>query len=180
MAKRYIAFLRGINVGGHSVKMERLRDIFVELGLQNVRSYINSGNIFFDTDRQDVDGLSAAIEQHLAEALGYNVATFLRTTDQLARILEQDPFHSIELTSDIRFCVVFTQAPLTQPTVLPVASTKNDMDIVAVNDYEAFVVWHIINGRPPSGKFPSDILPPKNTTRFFHTLSKILAAALKP
>ena len=44
----YIALLRGINVGGHTVKMERLRGLFGELGLERVRSYIQTGNVFFE------------------------------------------------------------------------------------------------------------------------------------
>ena len=44
---QYIAFLRGINVGGHRVKMDRLRAIFIELGLQDVSTFIASGNVLF-------------------------------------------------------------------------------------------------------------------------------------
>lgn len=174
---RYIALLRGINVGGHNVKMDRLRDLFSDLGLQNVRSYINSGNIFFDTDDVDRQKLTQKIESHLQQALGYAVPTFLRTTDELESILVQNPFRDIELTDDKRFCVIFTQNTLPTNISLPQHSTKNDMDIVAINPYEAFVVWHIIGGRPPSGKFGQDILPAVNTTRFYHTLAKIVTAA---
>ncbi len=73
MADRYIAFLRGINVGGHRVKMERLRQIFTEIGLTNVRSYINSGNLFFDTNEKDRKISTKMIEQHLYSTLGYEV-----------------------------------------------------------------------------------------------------------
>lgn len=174
---RYIALLRGINVGGHNVKMERLRELFTELGLGNVSSYINSGNLFFDTERTDRAALASDIEQHLEQALGYTVPVFLRTVPELQTILAQDPFRGVELTADKRFSVTFTKAPLDTAMPLPQHSSKQDMDLVAVNPYEAFIVWHIINGRPPAGKFPAGTLPAANTTRFFHTLHKILAAA---
>lgn len=174
---RYIALLRGINVGGHNVKMDRLRQLFSELGLQNVRSYINSGNVFFDTDDTDRSLITEKIEAHLQQALGYVVPTFLRTTDELASILAQNPFQNIELTADERFCVVFTKDQMAVDITLPQHTTKNDMDLVAINPYEAFIVWHIINGRPPSGKFDAGVLPANNTTRFYHTLAKIVAAA---
>lgn len=179
MSTRYIAFLRGINVGGHNVKMDRLRELFSELGLDNVRSYIASGNIFFETEDEDRQSLSTRIERHLHEALGFEVPVFLRTVFEVEAILTQEPFKDIELDADKRFCVVFTDQPLDERMELPAHSSKNDMDIVAVNTYEAFVVWHIIKGRPPSGKFPQTVLPVRNTTRFFHTLEKILKAALK-
>lgn len=56
-------------------------------------------------------------------------------------------------------------------------SSKNDSDLAAVTEREAFVIWRIINGRPPSGKLPADVFPARNTARFFHTLKKISAAA---
>ncbi len=179
MNERIIAFLHGINVGGHVVKMERLRQLFTELGLENVSSYINSGNIFFDSGESDRSWLAQRIEHHLNEALGYEVPVFLRTLDELKAILAQDPFRDIALTADKRFCVVFTGIPLNEKLNLPLVSSKNDMDLIAVNRYEAFFVWHILNGRPPSGRFPEEVLPKRNSSRFFHTLGKILQAAEK-
>lgn len=174
---RYIALLRGINVGGHNVKMEHLRSIFEDLGFGNVRSYINSGNIFFETNRTDRRLLTDDIEKQLYDSLQYEVPTFIRTIEEVESIVKLDPFNSVELTSDRRFCVVFTKQPIQSDISLPQHSSKNDMDLILANPYEAFVVWHIINGRPPSGKFSEDIIPAENTTRFFHTLSKILTAA---
>lgn len=179
MATRYIALLRGINVGGHTVKMERLRSLFEELKLQQVASYINSGNIFFTSDTSDRSKITAAIEEHLEQALGYHVSVFLRTTGELTDLLASDPFRDITLTEDLRFCVMFTKQELDTATPLPVSSSKQDMEIVGLHAHEAFVVWHIIGGRPPSGKFPADILPADNTTRFYHTLQKILQASTK-
>lgn len=176
---RYVAFLRAINVGGRTVKMERLRKLFEDLGLKNVRSYINSGNIFFETEVTDRQELAHSIEQHLRKKLGFDVPTFLRTTVELETILQTPPFYGAVPAEDERFCVVFTKEILDKGMQLPQHTSKKDMEVVALNPYEAFVVWRIINGRPPSGKFPTSTLPALNTTRFFHTLAKILQAALK-
>ncbi|HET8984556.1 MAG TPA: DUF1697 domain-containing protein [Trueperaceae bacterium] len=174
---RYVALLRAINVGGRTVKMERLREVFAGQGLTNVRSYINSGNVFFDTTESDRAALTAQIEAALHDALGYEVPVFLRTPDELQAVVDSDAFSAIALTTDLRFCVVFTAEPIRQDLLLPWTSSRGDMDVVAVTELEAFVIWRIINGRPPSGKLPADVLPARNTTRFFHTLKKILAAA---
>jgi uncharacterized protein (DUF1697 family) len=155
--QRYIAFLRGINVGGHSVKMERLRQIFTDLGLNNVSSYINSGNLFFDTNSENIEKLTISIEDRLYKDLGYKVPVFLRTVSEIDAILQQDPFKEEELTNDKRFLVVFTDELLNMDLDLPLKSSKDDIEIIALNKHEAFVVWHIINGRPPSGKFPLDV-----------------------
>lgn len=157
--------------------MEHLRQLFIELGFKNVRSYINSGNIFFDTDYSDRGKLSFAIEQGLHDNLGYEVPVFLRSIDELETLMSQNPFNNIELTQDKRFCVIFTNEPINPNLSLPLHSSKQDMDLIAINHLEAFVVWHIIEGRPPSGRFLPGTLPTTNTTRFYHTLAKILAKA---
>ena len=68
---RYIAFLRAINVGGHTVKMDRLRALFQELPLANVETFIASGNVLFDSDESDTRVLERMIEGHLRAALGW-------------------------------------------------------------------------------------------------------------
>jgi uncharacterized protein (DUF1697 family) len=172
---RYIALLRGINVGGHTVPMDRLRQLFAELGLANVRTYIQSGNVFFDSERTDRAQLTQTIEHHLRDALGYDVPTFLRTVPELEQIAASEAFQRLSVTPDMRLCVVFT-ADKVPSLILPHRSPKNDMEIVHATDYEAFVVWYIIDGRPPSGN-GLKALGDRTTTRFFHTLAKILQAA---
>jgi len=78
---RKIAFLRAINVGGHTVKMAVLKELFEELGGENVETFIASGNVLFDGSLTE-----KKIEAHLEKALGYAVATFLRTPAELEKI----------------------------------------------------------------------------------------------
>ena len=174
----YIALLRGINVGGHTVKMERLRELFMELGFSNVRTYIQSGNVFFETAQTDRSTLTQMIERHLLNALGYEVPVFLRTIPELEQIIELDPFQHLNVTPDMRLCVVFTSEKIPKTLALPLRSSKNDIEIVHTTDYEAFMVWYLINGRPPAAQSFS-VLGDRTTTRFFHTLAKILQAAKK-
>jgi uncharacterized protein (DUF1697 family) len=90
---RYIAFLRAINVGGHNtVKMDFLRHLFESLGFSNVETFIASGNIVFETKSKNAQALEREIEKGLREALGYAVATFIRTGTELAAIANYKPF----------------------------------------------------------------------------------------
>jgi uncharacterized protein (DUF1697 family) len=89
---RYIAFLRAINVGGHTVKMEQLRARFAELGFTNVATFIASGNVIFDSPVEHAAALERQIEDHLQQALGYSVATFLRSCAELAAVAKHEPF----------------------------------------------------------------------------------------
>jgi hypothetical protein len=80
---RYFAFLRAINVGGHIVKMERLRREFEGLGFAEVETFIASGNVIFESRATNEKLLSSKVERHLESALGYEVAVFIRSSAEL-------------------------------------------------------------------------------------------------
>jgi uncharacterized protein (DUF1697 family) len=90
-AARYVAFLRAINVGGHVVKMDALRQHFESLRFRNVETFIASGNVIFDA-AGDAASLEERIEERLRKKLGYEVATFVRTPGELAAVVAQQPF----------------------------------------------------------------------------------------
>jgi uncharacterized protein (DUF1697 family) len=89
---KYVAFLRAINVGGHVVKMDQLRDLFDELGFTNVETFIASGNVIFDSSSRVAKALERKIEKHLRERLGYEVATFIRSITEVAEMAGYEPF----------------------------------------------------------------------------------------
>lgn len=175
---RMIALLRGINVGSHQAAMEHVRKLFSELGLRNVKSYIQTGNIFFDTEATDTVALKKRIENHLKQALGFDVPVFLRTVEEFEAALDINPFKGRDITSQMRCCVMLTSERLPQNAELPLISPKGDLEIIYMTGYEAFVIWHLINGRPPSSTgFLDTYLGKTTTSRFYHTAQKILAAA---
>jgi len=157
--------------------MERLRELFEELGFANVRSYIQTGNIFLETEETDRALLTESIQRHLRQALGYEVLTFLRTIEELEHLLKLDPFEGMEVTSDMRLCLTFVADPIPDDLTFPLYSPKRDMQIAHATKHEAFVVWYVIGGRPPTGQFLDKTLGKRTTTRFFHTAAKILKAA---
>ena len=97
---KYIAFLRAINVGGHTVKMDALRGLFEALGLAGVETFIASGNVLFDPVPGDVRVLEKKIEAHLQQALGYPVATFIRSTDELAGVTRYRAFPEADVSAE--------------------------------------------------------------------------------
>ena len=97
---KYIAFLRAINVGGRTVKMEHLRRLFEALGFTKVETFIASGNAIFDSSSKNPKGLEKKIETYLKKSFGYEVATFIRTTSELAEIARYKPFADAELNTD--------------------------------------------------------------------------------
>lgn len=108
---KYIAFLRAINVGGHTVKMDHLRMLFEQLGVTNVATFIASGNVIFDAPATNVALLEQQIEHHLQQALGYAVATFIRSAAELATVATYQPFATGELeAAGTAFYLAFLKA----------------------------------------------------------------------
>ena len=88
MREEYLAFLRAINVGGRFVKMPLLRQIFEELGFDEVDTFIASGNVIFRAQPRATDEREELIQQGLHEALGFDVPTFLRDRAEFAGIVQ--------------------------------------------------------------------------------------------
>ena len=93
--KKQIAFLRAINVGGTKIiKMDALKKMFESFGCENVQTYIQTGNVIFEA--KETPKLEAQIEKQLESALGYRVEVFVRSLDELAKIVQQDLFEPQE------------------------------------------------------------------------------------
>ena len=97
---KYIALLKAINVGGHTVKMDPLKNLFEKIRFENVETFIASGNVVFETKSQSVDSIKKKIETELEKSLGYKVATFIRTTKELKEIAEHKPFTEFDLNDE--------------------------------------------------------------------------------
>ncbi len=88
---RYFAFLRGINVGGHRIKMDRLRELVEALRFAQVETFIASGNVIFSSPSHDVDAMEGRIADHLHADLGYEVVTRIRSQAELEGIAAFEP-----------------------------------------------------------------------------------------
>lgn len=108
---RYLAFLRAINVGRHTVKMDRLRQLFEALDLTEVETYINSGNVAFVAKSGRARSLEQKIEAQLREALGYAVTTCVRTPAELAAIAAYQAFRE-PVPAEGGLYIAFVQSPL--------------------------------------------------------------------
>ncbi len=110
MAK-YVALLRGINVGGHNrVPMETLREILSGLGGADVRTHLQSGNAVFGHAEADPDVLARALRDRIAAELGLTIACLVRTGGELRRVVDDNPFPMAEI-DPARFLVTFLSGP---------------------------------------------------------------------
>ncbi len=135
---RYIVFLRAINVGGHTVKMDDLRQLFEALGFSNVETFIASGNVMFEATTKDTRILEKKIEKSLREALGYDVATFIRTGAELAVIANYKPFRPSDLDAAVALNIAFLADPLDAQSQRKLMALKTNIDDFHVHGREIY------------------------------------------
>jgi len=103
---KYVALLRGINVGGNNkVEMARLKKTFESLGLENVVSYINSGNIIFSSD-QSASVLVPKLEAAIKKDFGFGVKVLLRDAKNIAAVVKALPVNwknDVAMKCDVMF-----------------------------------------------------------------------------
>ncbi len=137
MAK-YVAFLKAINVGGHVVKMEMLRELFSGLKFSNVETFIASGNVIFDTKAAPDQKLEQKIEKHLEAALGYEVGTFVRSLEEIRAISVYEPFSSDAVKAAHVVSVGFLKGVLSANVIEQVMTFRSDVDDFHVHGREAY------------------------------------------
>ena len=136
---RYIAFLRAINVGGHTVKMDQLRQLLEALGLSDVETFIASGNVTFKSPAKSTAALEKKIESQLQKSLGYAVATFVRSTAELAAIARYQAFPAAELqAAGHNLYIGFVATPPSRDVQQKVAALRTERDEFHVHEREVY------------------------------------------
>jgi uncharacterized protein (DUF1697 family) len=173
---RYIAFLRAINVGGHTAKMEALRQLFEALGFSGVETFIASGNVVFETTAKNTKALEKKIEQQLREALGYEVATFIRTEAELAAITKYQPFSPSQMEAATAFNIAFLADALDAASRKKLLALKTDIDDFHVHGRE---VYWLCRKKQSESTFSNAVLEKTigraSTIRGVNTIQKMVA-----
>jgi uncharacterized protein (DUF1697 family) len=139
----FIAMLRGINVSGQKlIKMERLRTAFADMGFQNVRTYIQSGNVIFETE-EPAAGLSTKIQKKILKEFGFDVEVVTKSAKEMADIVKRNPLAKDTALDEKRLYVTFLADD-------PPRNAVELLQPLATNG-EAF---HIV-GRAVYGYFPN-------------------------
>jgi uncharacterized protein (DUF1697 family) len=173
----YVAFLRGINVGGKKlIKMDALARAFQSLGFENVKTFIQSGNVIFDDAETDLEILTKKLETTIHNSFGFEVRVMLQTVAALQGILKRNPFKKVESDSDLVFFVTFLSANPAAKPKLPLVFPAENVEIIAIKDRAAFILCR----RKKNGMFafPNafvEKLGVSATTRNWTTVNKIVA-----
>lgn len=172
---RSVAFLRGINVGGHRVTMDEVRDAFSACGLSDVTTFLASGNVAFSTDREDAEVLRCEVEALLEERLGYAVPTLLRSVTEVEALAAFD--HGVEARGapTLAHYVVLLDAAPTTALRESLAALESDTDVFAFTDREVhWVVRGKMSESPLFGREMDRVLRTvRYTTRNVNTLRRL-------
>jgi uncharacterized protein (DUF1697 family) len=176
MAK-YIAFLRGINVGGHKpIKMDALAGAFRSLGFQNVKTILASGNVLFEAPKASTGVLTQKIEEKLEKTFGHPVGVTLRTVPEIQKLVKSDPFKNINVTPQTRLYVTFRRDGTKGTLKIPYQSHEKDFEILHVTTGEVCSVLTLSPDRQTTQLM--NILEKEFgktvTTRNWNTLVRIL------
>ena len=136
---KFTAFLRAINVGGRVVKMEVLRKQFEALGFDNVSTFIASGNVIFEAQDGKPDALESRIEERLQKALGYRVATFLRSGPEVAKLSSLCTKYASEIEAGAVLYVIFARRAPRPDGKRQLLALNNEIDELAVHGRD--ILW---------------------------------------
>lgn len=169
---RYIALLRAINVGGHTVKMDRLRALFTEFGFTQVETFIASGNVIFDSPEEPAV-LEEQIGAKLKAALGYEVGTFLRTTQEIAAVASTVPFGGDE---GRMIYVIFMAEPPSEAGAARLTALQNENNLFRVIGREVYWLCRTstLESGIPDSEFRRALSAP-GTMRNMNTVRRLAA-----
>lgn len=173
---RYIAFLRGINVSGQKImKMELLRTAFSETGFSDVKTYIQSGNVVFNSPVSDPDTLTGQIENLIELFFGFHTDVILRKFSDIQTIVADPIFISMKSEESVKYYITFLKSSYSEPLGLPLFSKNKDVEIIYGDGLDYYSVSHEYKGK---FGFPNAFIEKLTgipaTTRNPGTLQKIL------
>jgi uncharacterized protein (DUF1697 family) len=173
---RYVAFLRGINVGGVTVKMDKLKKALEAIGFANVKTLLASGNVLFTAPSANESTLVKKIEKQLEAAFGREIGVLIRKIEELQRLAAADPFAGIKVTPQTRLFVTFLSEKNMSRMKIPFETPDKNCRIIRANDREVCSVLTLYRTVDLMSMLEKEF-GRKVTTRNWNTIEKILKAS---
>jgi uncharacterized protein (DUF1697 family) len=149
-------------------------------GCEQVRTYIQSGNVIFQSKEANKNALSRKIEKTLQNDLGLDTMVLIRTSDEFIKLTKQNPFKDVRAGADVKRYVAFLRERPRSAPKLPLTSPKEGLELFSIKNLEAFVISRQVKGRYGfPNNFVEKELGVSATTRNWNTVSKILALLSK-
>jgi uncharacterized protein (DUF1697 family) len=173
----YIALLRGINVGGSNLlPMADLKSLLADLGLQNVRTYIQSGNAVFESDDADAALIADRIGAAIRERRGFEPAVLVLAAEGLAQVVAANPFPEAEADPKALHLYFLTAVPA-QPDLAALEALKADGEEFALQGRVFYLFAPAGIGRCKLAEKVERLLGVPATARNWRTVTQIIALA---
>lgn len=171
----YLALLRGINVAGkNKVPMKGLRAVLEELGYEDVRTYVQSGNVVFESGSRSAKKLASAIEDAMSRSFDLDVSVMIRTRREFERVVGDSPF-TVETTKPSFLHVMFMDRAAPSRAVETLDHDRSPPDEFEVKGREVYLLFPNGAGR---SKLTNDYFEKKlevrSTARNWNTITKLL------
>jgi uncharacterized protein (DUF1697 family) len=175
----YIAILRGINVSGQKkILMEDLRYLMEGQGFQNVRTYIQSGNIIFESTETLSEKIRSKIENTIFNKYGFHVPVIIRTKDEMENVISNNPFLNRENINEDKLHVTFFNEPPDKERIKEIEKVNYSPDEFFFSDKEVYLHCPEGYGRTKlSNNFIEKKLKKTATTRNWKTVKKLIEIA---
>jgi len=133
----YISMLRGINVSGQKkIRMADLKSMYETLGFGNIQTYVQSGNVVFESDEEDLEKLRQSIEAQIEKTFGFSVPVLIRSADDFDRIIQEHPFAQEETN---RVLVTFLYERPAQSKRDELSQYEDKVDQFTLGEQEIFL-----------------------------------------
>lgn len=171
----YVAFLRGINVGGRIVKMADLKTCFESLGCGQVTTYLQTGNVVFESTVTDKAKLESVLELGISTTFNYQARVFVRSLPDIADAIKRYPFKKAEDNNLHDYLVLLKDDDL----AIELATEAYDPAVESLEAGRGLVYWRIEKGMTLKSTFSKQLTKAKykelHTTRNLKTLQKIVS-----
>ncbi len=137
-----LSFLRGINVGGRKkVRMADLRELYAALGFRNVRSLLQTGNVIFETDEDDLALVKARLENGISADFGYDVQLIMRSPAAFKSIFSRHRFSAEQLQEPRKIAVVFLSGIADSAAVAQLRERNPGREIIHADERELYIFY---------------------------------------
>lgn len=173
---RYLALLRGVNVGGRMLSMAALRESMEKDGFENVKTFIQSGNVFFDSSETNTDKLAAAVSKHIKTHFDMDVEVAVFTKSEWQKIIDRAPkWWGVDKTWKHNLLVLLKPYDMSE-VIKDVGELKPDIEAMEPGEGVLYQSMSFkLFGRTTTGKLASKPVYKRMTIRNYNTSNKLLA-----
>ena len=172
---KYVALLRGINVGGNKkVQMSDLKKAFVKIGLRNIKTILASGNVIFESELESIDKLIIEISKMLEHTFKFPIRIMLMKFCDIEKLIALNPYKAIKVTPQTRLYTTFLSEKHKNKLGVNYISHDKSFKIISVTDNTVFSVLDLsISNTPEAMNALEKIYGQNITTRNWNTVLKI-------